>query len=81
VLLAIAAGVGSPLFGVLLLLALSIGRAVPIALGTSAMGWLEARAGLKRPRRALEIAGGLVLILSGLHILNAYFFFVPGLAN
>ena len=42
VLLGIAAGVGSPLFGVLLLLAFSIGRAVPIALGASAMGWIEA---------------------------------------
>jgi hypothetical protein len=36
--------------------------------------------GLWRSQRALEIAGGLVLILSGLHMLNAYFFFVPGLA-
>jgi cytochrome c biogenesis protein CcdA len=81
VLRAIAAGVGSPLFGVLLLLAFSVGRAVPVAVGASAIGWLETRAGLKRSQRALEIAGGLVLILSGLYILNAYFFFVPGLAN
>ena len=42
VLLGIAAGVGSPLFGVLLLLAFSVGRAVPVALGASAMGWIEA---------------------------------------
>jgi cytochrome c-type biogenesis protein len=68
VLLGIAAGVGSPLFGVLLLLAFGAGRAVPVVLG------------LWRSQRALEIAGGLVLILSGLHMLNAYFFFVPGLA-
>jgi len=80
VLLGIAAGVGSPLFGVLLLLAFSVGRAVPVVLGASAMGWLEGRAGLRRSQRALEIAGGLVLILSGLYMLNAYFFFVPGLA-
>ena len=80
VLLGIAAGVGSPFFGVLLLLAFSIGRAIPIALGASAMGWIEARASLQRSRRALQIAGGLLLILSGFYLLNAYFFFVPGLA-
>ena len=49
-------------------------------LGASAMGWLEGRAGLWRSQRALEVAGGLVLVLSGLYMLNAYFFFVPGLA-
>jgi cytochrome c-type biogenesis protein len=80
VLLGIAAGVGSPLFGVLLLLAFSVGRVVPVVLGASAMGWLEGRAGLRRSQRVLEIAGDLVLILSGLYMLNAYFFFVPGLA-
>ena len=79
-LLSIAAGVGSPLFGMLLLVAFSIGRAVPVALGASAMGWLEGRAELRRSQRVLEIAGGLVLILSGLYMLNAYFFLVPGLA-
>jgi len=80
VLLGIAAGVGSPLFGVLLLLAFSIGRAIPIALGASAMGWIEARANVQRSRRVLQIAGGLVLILSGFYLLNAYFFIIPGLA-
>jgi len=81
VLLGIAAGVGSPLFGVLLLLAFGVGRAVPIVLGASAMGWLEGHAGLRRSQRVLEIAGGLVLILSGLYMLNAYFFFIPELAD
>jgi len=80
VLLGIAAGVGSPVFGVLLLLAFSVGRAVPIALGASAMSWIEARANLKRSRRVLQIAGGLALILSGFYLLNAYFFIIPGLA-
>jgi len=80
VLLGIAAGVGSPLFGVLLLLAFSVGRAVPIALGASTMSWIEARANLKRSRRVLQIAGGLVLVLSGLYLLNGYFFIIPGLA-
>ena len=80
VLLGIAAGVGSPFFGVLLLVAFSIGRVVPVILGASAMGWLEGRANWRRSRRVLEIAGGLVLILSGLYMLNVYFFLVPRLA-
>ena len=80
ILLGIAAGVGSPLFGVLLLLAFAVGRAVPVIVGASAMGWLETRTGLSRSQRALEIGGGLVLILSGLYLLNAYFFVMPGLA-
>ena len=80
VLLSIAAGIGSPIFGVLLLLAFAVGRTVPVALGASAMGWLEDRTGFWRSQRVMEIAGGLVLILSGLYMLNAYFFLVPGLA-
>ena len=80
VLLGIAAGVGSPFFGVLLLLAFAAGRAVPVVVGASAMGWLEGRAALWRSQRALELAGGLVLILSGLYMINAYFFLIPGLA-
>jgi cytochrome c-type biogenesis protein len=80
VLLGIAAGVGSPLFGVLLLLAFGVGRAVPVVIGASAMGWLENLRALRHSRRALEIAGGIVLILSGLYMLNAYFLLVPELA-
>jgi len=41
VLLGAAAGIGSFLFGVVLLLAFALGRAVPIALGAFAVGWLE----------------------------------------
>jgi cytochrome c-type biogenesis protein len=78
VLLGIAAGVGSPLFGVLLLLAFGLGRAVPVALGVSAMGWLEGRAGLVRSQRVLTIAGRVVLVLSGLYLLDAWFFFASG---
>ncbi len=80
VLLGIAAGVGSPLFGVLLLLAFALGRAVPVIVGASAMGWLESLKGLKHSQRAFEIAGGVLLILSGLYMLNAYFFVIPELA-
>ncbi|HEV8553199.1 MAG TPA: cytochrome c biogenesis protein CcdA [Casimicrobiaceae bacterium] len=80
VLLGIAAGVGSPLFGVLLLLAFALGRTIPVILGASAMGWLENLKGLRHSQRAFEIAGGVVLILSGLYMLNAYFFWIPELA-
>jgi cytochrome c-type biogenesis protein len=81
VLLSIVAGVGSPLFGVLLLLAFGVGRAVPVVLGASAMEWLMGREGFSRWRRGLDVAGGIVLILSGAYMLNAYLFLVPGLAG
>lgn len=42
------------------------------------MDWLEGRAGLRRLQRVLEIVGGQALILSGLSMLNAYFFLFPG---
>lgn len=80
VLLGVAAGIGSPLFGVLLLLAFALGRAVPILLGASAVGWLESLKGLNGSRRLFEAVGGVILILSGLYMLNAYFAWVPALA-
>lgn len=80
VLLGIAAGVGSPLFGVLLLLAFALGRAVPVILGATAVGWLESLSGLRRSQKAFEIVGGVVLVLAGVYMLNAYFFCIPELA-
>lgn len=80
VVLGIAAGVGSPLFGVLLLLAFGLGRAVPVILGATAVGWLESLRGLRRSQKAFEVAGGVVLILTGLYMLNAYYFWIPELA-
>lgn len=80
IVLGVAAGVGSPLFGVLLLLAFAVGRAIPVILGATAMGWLESLKGLRRSQRAFEITGGVVLILAGLYMLNAYFFVIPELA-
>src|SRR5712691_44864 len=41
VLIGAAAASASPFFGAALLLAFSIGRAIPIVLGASAIGWLE----------------------------------------
>ena len=71
---------GSVLFGVILLLAFALGRAVPLAVGASAVSWLENLSGLARFRRGFEIAGGLTLIVMGLYMLNAVLFWVPALA-
>ncbi|MGE5524179.1 MAG: cytochrome c biogenesis CcdA family protein [Rhodospirillaceae bacterium] len=79
VLLGVAAGIGSPLFGLTLLGAFAVGRAVPIVIGASAIGWLEKLRPLEIGHRALEKIGGIVLILSGLYMLNAYFFVIPWL--
>jgi cytochrome c-type biogenesis protein len=80
VLLGVSAGIGSPWFGAVLLLAFAVGRAIPIMLGAVAVGWLENLHGLSRSQRAFDIVGGIVLMLLGLYMLNAYFFWVPELA-
>lgn len=80
ILLGVSAGLGSPLFGTLLLSAFALGRAVPIILGAVAVGWLQGLKRLSRFQRGVDTAGGLLLILAGLYLLNAYFFIVPALA-
>lgn len=80
ILLGVAAGVGSPLFGVTLLTSFAFGRAVPIIIGAVAVGWLQALKALSRSQKAFEIVGGVVLILAGLYMLNAYFILIPALA-
>jgi cytochrome c-type biogenesis protein len=80
VLLGVVATTGSPLIGVLLLLAFALGRAVPIALGAWALGWLENLKPLAAYQRAFDIGGGITLIVAGLYMLNAYFIWVPELA-
>jgi len=79
VLLGVATGIGSPWFGTALLLAFALGRTIPIMLGALAVGWLENLSGLRRFQKAFEFVGGMVLILSGLYLLNAYFIVVPSL--
>ena len=81
VLLGVAAGTGSVLLSVVLLLAFALGRAVPIAIGAFAVSWLENLSVLARYRRGFEIAGGLTLILMGLYMLNAVEFWIPALAD
>ncbi len=80
VLLGIAAGIGSPLFGATLLFAFALGRAVPVILGAAAVGWLESLSMLQRYHKAFEIAGAVTLVLTGFYMLNAYFIVIPQLA-
>jgi cytochrome c-type biogenesis protein len=80
ILLGIAGAIGSAGFGALLLLAFGLGRAVPIILGAYAVGWLESLKTLSTHQKAFEIAGGVILIASGLYMLNAYWIIVPSLA-
>lgn len=80
VLLGVAAGLGSVLLGVVLLLAFALGRAVPIAVGAFAISWLENLKGLSRYRRGFEIAGGVTLIAMGFYMLNAVYIWIPKLA-
>jgi len=81
VLLGVAAGSASVLVGALLLLAFALGRAIPIAFGTSVIGWVERFVAVGRYQRWLDIGGGVLLVLSGLYLLNAYFFWIPALAG
>lgn len=80
IMLGVAAGIGSPLFGATLLLAFALGRSVPILLGAWAMGWLENLHALRDSQKVFEVIGAFLLILSGLYMLNAYFYFIEELA-
>ena len=80
-LLGVVAVIGSPLLGAVVLLAFAFGRTVPIVLGAWSVGWLEARPWLVRFRRAFDVTGGLMLMATGLYLLNAYFFVIPALAG
>lgn len=80
VLTGVALASGSPLLGAMLLLAFAIGRAIPIAAGTWFVGWAKQRPAVAAYARAFEVAGGVVLIASGLYMLNAQFFWIPDLA-
>ena len=63
VLIGVTAGLGSVWLGVVLLLAFAVGRAVPLALGAIAIGWLENLRGLSPYRRIFEVTGGVTLAL------------------
>ncbi len=70
------AAIGSAGFGFALLLAFALGRSVPIILGAWSMGWLESLQILSRQQKTLEVVAGITLIVTGLYLLNEYFFII-----
>lgn len=74
-------GAGSPLGGAALLMVFAIGRMAPILLGTWVLARLARAPVFSGIRRSIEIGAGLVLIVTGLFLLNSYFFWVPALAG
>ncbi len=70
------AAIGSVTFGFALLLAFALGRSIPIILGAWSMGFLESLRMLSRHQKAVEIIAGVTLILTGLYLLNEYFFII-----
>ena len=64
------AAIGSVGFGFALLLAFALGRSIPVILGAWSMGWLDSLKILSRHQKGLEILAGIVLILTGLYLLN-----------
>ena len=68
------AAIGSVSFGFALLFAFAMGRSIPIILGAWSMGWLESLQVLSRYQKFLEVIAGVVLILTGLYLLNEYFY-------
>lgn len=70
------AAIGSVSFGFFLLLAFALGRSIPVILGAWSMGWLESLKIMSRYQRVFEILAGITLILTGLYLLNEYFFII-----
>lgn len=77
VLLGAAAASGSPLFGAAMLISFAIGRAIPLAVAAATMEWIEQLKPLGRFRRAFELSGSVLLMLTGLYLLNGYFAIFP----
>jgi len=70
------AAIGSVPFGFALLLAFAAGRSIPIILGAWSMGWLESLQVLSRYQHHLEVVAGVILMVTGLYMLNEYFLWV-----
>ena len=70
------AAIGSAGFGFALLLAFALGRSIPILIGAWSMGWLESLSILSRYQRGFETVAGIVLILTGLYLLNETLLFI-----
>lgn len=76
VVLTASAAIASVPFGFFLLFAFALGRSIPIMLGVLSMGWLESLQTLSQQQKVLEVIAGMVLIMTGLYMLNEYFFIV-----
>ena len=76
-----AAALASPLFGAALLFAFAVGRAIPLVLGASAVGWCESLSSWSKYQKPIEVLGGVTLMVFGLYMLNAYYFWIPALAE
>jgi len=74
VMLTASTAIGSVPFGFFLLLAFSLGRGIPIMIGAWSMGWLESIRAFSKYQKSFEIFASIILILSGLYLLNEYFF-------
>jgi len=70
------AAIGSVAFGFALLLAFAVGRSIPIILGAWSMGWLESLHILSRHQKKFERVAGITLIVTGLYMLNEYYFII-----
>ena len=76
VMLTASAASASLLFGATLLLTFAIGRSIPVLLGAWSMAWLESLTFFTQWQKHLETIGGITLIISGLYLINAYFFII-----
>ncbi len=70
------AAIGSVSFGAGLLLAFAAGRSIPIIIGAWSMGWLESLRVFSRHQKRVEIVAGVILIVTGLYLINEYLFVI-----
>jgi len=68
------AAIGSIPFGFVLLLSFALGRSIPVMIGAWSVGWLESLNLLVNYQKRIEVVAGIVMIASGLYLLNEYFF-------
>lgn len=80
VILGVVASIGSPAFGAFVMLAFAVGRAVPIVLGGLVIGSVKYLKFFNRSQQLFNVIGGMLLMVPGLYLLNAYYFVIPALA-